>query len=642
MDHNFIIEHSETSDNRPYTTINVAPELILPEHITITPAQHVTQPIPQIEQDNLSDLSQRQESPQQNPLYSQLTHTNDVQVSDIQTSNPSETTTKQDTLELSEKTFNTTQNTHSFTTATGTNNTQNLTLTTDSSLIQIPTHIITEAETNTTNQQATLNITQEDTSVLPTNNTPTIQPPSTHGSPRQTYDPPSVPSQFATQLSHNSPQQGSSTASHTSIVHFQTPTPQSPQEVQPSIYTPAQTNSFENVQPSLNINTIHSNPPSNYTTSRHLSRPPLQTILPNPLSYNLTSTNSNQTQQTSTNNNQLNSLNNATSTQMLNTSRTQLQTSQFHIPNPPSTTIRTNPHIQTTFTNSITTNSNAPAYNTAPPSTLSHNTLPQPTYINASTSISEPIKPFDGLYHNYTPEEYLQHIEARVTFSLGLQPTSEHEYKFWHARRMAFIQCSLTGTALSWYIRLNETYKNDWYAFVQALKKQFSSQKIAYYAQVEALTLSKKDNETVRHFALEVQQLVEKGWCNENASTNNLKCNEIFAKGLPKNIKDFANKRQSKHTSNVLEPSIPFHTLVKLVDAEDIANDKIRTHDLALEINNITKHFNTQTLESSQEQLMFTQPKNPNNKNKPANKKYCSYCHRTNFSISACFKKTTR
>ena len=266
--------------------------------------------------------------------------------------------------------------------------------------------------------------------------------------------------------------------------------------------------------------------------------------------------------------------------------------------------------------------------------------MSHPTYIKSSTSISEPIKPLYGLDHNYTSEEYLQQIEARVTFSLGLQPTLEHEYKFWHARRMAFIQCSLTGTALSWYIRLNDTYKHDWHAFVQAFKKQFSSQKNAYYAQVEALNLTKKDNETVRHFALKVQQLVEKGWCNENATTINLKCNEIFTKGLPKNLKDFANKRQVKHTSTVLEPSIPFHTLVKLVDAEDIANDKIRTHDLALEINNITKQLNTQTLDhSSQEHLMYTQPKDPNNKNKPAYKNYCSYCHRTNHSISACFKK---
>ena len=92
---------------------------------------------------------------------------------------------------------------------------------------------------------------------------------------------------------------------------------------------------------------------------------------------------------------------------------------------------------------------------------------------------------------------------------------------------MAFIQCSLTGTALSWYIRLKDTYKQDWSAFVQVFKKQFSSQKNAYCVQVEALTLVKKDTETVRHFASKVQQLVEKVWCNENASTKKLKYNEI-------------------------------------------------------------------------------------------------------------------
>ena len=101
---------------------------------------------------------------------------------------------------------------------------------------------------------------------------------------------------------------------------------------------------------------------------------------------------------------------------------------------------------------------------------MSQPTFTPPTYINSSTSISEPIKLFDGLDHNYTPEEYLQHIEARVTFSLGLQPTLDYEYKFWHARRMTFIQCSLTGT-LSWYIRLSDTYKQDWHAFVQAFEK---------------------------------------------------------------------------------------------------------------------------------------------------------------------------
>ena len=107
---------------------------------------------------------------------------------------------------------------------------------------------------------------------------------------------------------------------------------------------------------------------------------------------------------------------------------------------------------------------------------------------------------------------------------------------------MAFIQCTLTGTALSWYIRVNDTSKQHWHTFIQRFKKQFSSQKNAYHAQVEALNLTKKDSETVRHFALKVQKLDEKGCCNEYASTINLNCSEIFTKGLPKNLEDFANK----------------------------------------------------------------------------------------------------
>ena len=292
----------------------------------------------------------------------------------------------------------------------------------------------------------------------------------------------------------------------------------------------------------MTINTLHTNPRTNLTNSRTLSRPPLQLIQDNPLSYNLHCTNFHQ--QPSSTNTQNHSTHQSLSTQVPN---------YLSFP-----TTQTNQPIQAVTTQSqpntfniLPISQNSHTTHTIPPSTIPPLTYTTPTYINSSTSISEPIKPFDGLDHNYTPEEYLQHIEARVTFSLGLQPTNTHEYKFWHARRMAFTQCSLTGTALSWYIRLNYIYKQDWHAFVQAFKKQFSSQKNAYYAQIEALSLVKKDNETVRHFALKVPQLVEKGWCNENVSTINLKGNEIFTKELPKNLKDFANKRQVKHTSFV-------------------------------------------------------------------------------------------
>ena len=37
-----------------------------------------------------------------------------------------------------------------------------------------------------------------------------------------------------------------------------------------------------------------------------------------------------------------------------------------------------------------------------------------------------------------------------------------------------------------------------------------------------------------------------------------------------------------------MEPSIQFHTLVELVDAKDITNEKIRDFDKPLEISNVT------------------------------------------------------
>ena len=44
------------------------------------------------------------------------------------------------------------------------------------------------------------------------------------------------------------------------------------------------------------------------------------------------------------------------------------------------------------------------------------------TFMNMCASIPEPMKPFDGLDHSYTPEEYLQQVEARLTFAIGEEP----------------------------------------------------------------------------------------------------------------------------------------------------------------------------------------------------------------------------
>ena len=271
-----MLEHSELSDNRPFITSVTSPETTSEEQSSNVEPLYTRQQSEQSEQEALANLFQNSDPPQEKPLYPPLS-----QISDIQQPNPSETTTIPDISEFSEDTV---QNTRSFTT------------TDDSNIIIIPTHNITQNEVNNQNQDNTFTTNPDNTSVLSTSNTNITQPSQTQVPSPRNYNPPPVPPQFSTQINtHNSPHQSSSNTHHitqnTNTVHFQTPTTPAPTEIQTSTYTPAQINPVPTTQPTLNINTIHSNPSFNYTTASHLSRPPLQTILTNPLSYSLTSTN---------------------------------------------------------------------------------------------------------------------------------------------------------------------------------------------------------------------------------------------------------------------------------------------------------------------------------------------------------------
>ena len=178
--------------------------------------------------------------------------------------------------------------------------------------------------------------------------------------------------------------------------------------------------------------------------------------------------------------------------------------------------------------------------------------------------------------HTYPPEKFLAQLSGRVPFQLGPQP----------------LDCSLTGTASNQYICLLQVYQNEWSFFLQIFKKQIYSQNDAYHTQLEALSLVKKYNEKLRHPALKVYILGKQGWYNEYLSTINLKCNAIFPRVLPRKVKIFANERQVRHISSSLEPSIPFLSLVIMVDSEDITLKKIKTQELSLEKNTLSDTFN--------------------------------------------------
>ena len=257
-------------------------------------------------------------------------------------------------------------------------NTLNTSTITDSNALQVPIHDITENTNNLFNQ--------EDPFTLSTINTIDTQPLQTHR--RQNYDPPPPPSENSSHTTpQHSPQQGSSNTFHMKHTltgsQSQTTTPprQSTQMIQ---FIPAQPSISQNTNNVLTINTLHTNLITNASTSRTLSRPLLPLIQNNPLSYNLTSTNFHSQ-----------SSSNASQYTNIQSFSTQFST---HIP---STTIQTSLHGQP-----ISIQPQINTLNLPPTSFNSHTTHAIPSSTTPLTTLNTPTT--------------LQHIEARVTFSIGL------------------------------------------------------------------------------------------------------------------------------------------------------------------------------------------------------------------------------
>ena len=116
------------------------------------------------------------------------------------------------------------------------------------------------------------------------------------------YDPPPL-LESDTHTSSFTSQQPSSSNNINGLINntrlrftFQSPSTPERTSVTTHPYTQAQNTSYPNIPTTFNINMIHTNPHPDIVNSRTLPRPPLQTIPTNPLQYNLSSTNTHNTQ----------------------------------------------------------------------------------------------------------------------------------------------------------------------------------------------------------------------------------------------------------------------------------------------------------------------------------------------------------
>ena len=95
LDHNVVVEHSETSDNRPFITSDTTPETTPEEQTFNVEPLYTRKQSEQSEQEDLTNMFQNSDPPQDQPVYPPIS-----QISDIQQPNPYETTTIHDPSNL--------------------------------------------------------------------------------------------------------------------------------------------------------------------------------------------------------------------------------------------------------------------------------------------------------------------------------------------------------------------------------------------------------------------------------------------------------------------------------------------------------------------------------------------------------------
>ena len=136
FDYHLIVEHSETSDNRPYTSSNIITKTSIEEYIPNLLRHETGQNNLHSNQDDHTELFQNREPQQFNIVPNQQKDTTTLQ----NVPNPSETATIQNKSELSDITMN---------------NPKSFTKTNDSNILQTPVHNITENTFSEQNQNDT-------------------------------------------------------------------------------------------------------------------------------------------------------------------------------------------------------------------------------------------------------------------------------------------------------------------------------------------------------------------------------------------------------------------------------------------------------------------------------------------------------
>ena len=271
-------------------------------------------------------------------------------------------------------------------------------------------------------------------------------------------------------------------------------------------------------------------------------------------------------------------------------------------------------------------------------------------YLMGGSSIAsnKPLMVFTGTDPEFSVEDYLNAVTAKLILNIGPEPINTPLHQNWIHRRTALIQTTLNGAAQKWFSVLPIEIKSDWKRFTQEFSKMFDSERNKQHQRVLCNKIRRLPNETIKQLAVRIETLVRKAYSLNTHDYKNTKMTEILMMNLTPQLRKIAIKKRASHPSSIREPDLDFRKLVDKLEQAEITMKLEETENLKLQyVNRIetnTTHINniqesdTDLIEKITEILNIYE-KHPNFKGKSSFKKWCNYCRRYGHSISECRQK---
>ena len=92
-----------------------------------------------------------------------------------------------------------------------------------------------------------------------------------------------------------------------------------------------------------------------------------------------------------------------------------------------------------------------------------------------SITANKPLMVLTGADPEYSVEDYLNAVTAKLNLNIGPEPINTPLYRNWIHRRTALIQTTLECAAQKWFSVLPIDIKSDWKRFTQEFSKMFES-----------------------------------------------------------------------------------------------------------------------------------------------------------------------